>query len=89
MDYFDRGRNYQFDAVGEWQGKLVWQFVELRQLVTPPQFPPPNPAHPALPPPIVPPPLTFPLNFYGVQSSAYQAICLLIYTTVFWMDPTR
>ena len=53
------------------------------------QFPPPNPANPALPPPIVPPPLTFPLNFYGVQSSAYQAICLLIYTTVFWMDPTR
>ena len=88
MDYFDRGRNYQFDAVGEWQGKLVWQFGELRQLVTLLQFPPPNPTNSALPPPIVPPPLTFPLNFYGVQSSAYQAICLLIYTTVFWMDPT-
>ena len=88
MDYFGRGRNYQFDAVGEWQGKLVWQFGELRQLVTLLQFPPPN--LPALPPPIVPPPLTFPLNFYGAQSSAaYQAICLLIYTTVFWMDPTR
>ena len=47
MDYFDRGRNYQFDAVGEWQGKLVWQFGELRQLVT--LVPPTQPTQPSPP----------------------------------------